>query len=135
MTKKELKQLINECISEVLMENYNDIQKIWFTPDGKIVNAGHSHEEWILRNTNIPKGYTLLDTYDNATKKGYVRGIFDGGILTLSNLPNYDFDLKKLSKYTKNAIEDYVVNKEIRLIASGKGKMLKNFMFDMEYHQ
>lgn len=107
-------------------------KKLWFTPDGKVVDVGNSHEKWILKNDpSVAKGMTLIDTYENAIKKGYVRSVHDvsSNFLTLSNLPNYDFSEKSVSKNVKNAIEDYVVDKNIDIVASGKGNILRSFAF------
>ena len=113
-----------------LDEGY-DTKKFWFTPAGKVIDAGHSHEEWIKNNDRSLMGATLVDTYENAIDKGYVRAIYDigSGFVTLSNLPNYDFSMSKLSRTVKQAIEDFVVDKEIRLVATGKGKLIKDFQF------
>ncbi len=113
-----------------LDEGY-DTKKFWFTPAGKVIDAGHSHEEWIKNNDRSLMGATLVDTYENAIAKGYVRAIYDigSGFVTLSNLPNYDFSMSKLSRTVKQAIEDFVVDKEIRLVATGKGKLIKDFQF------
>ena len=109
-------------------------KKYWFTPTGKVVDVGNSHEDWIIYNDRALMGATLVDTYENAINKGYVRGVYDisSGFLTLSNLPNYDFSSSKLRKETKAAIEDYIINKNIKIVATGKGKLLKDFMFNME---
>jgi GH24 family phage-related lysozyme (muramidase) len=109
-------------------------KKYWFTPTGKVVDVGNSHEDWIKNNDRALMGSTLVDTYENAINKGYVRGVYDisSGFLTLSNLPNYDFSSSKLRKETKAAIEDYIINKNIKIVATGKGKLLKDFMFNME---
>ena len=113
-----------------LDEGY-DTKKFWFTPTGKVIDAGHSHEEWIKNNDRSLMGATLVDTYENAIAKGYVRAIYDmgSGFVTLSNLPNYDFSMSKLSRTVKQSIEDFVVDKEIRLVATGKGKLIKDFQF------
>jgi len=113
-----------------LDEGY-DTKKYWFTPSGNVVDAGNSHESSIAKIDRSLVGSTLVDTYENAIAKGYVRAIHDigSGFLTLSNLPNYDFTMSKLGRSTKQAIEDFVVDKEIRLVASGKGKLLKDFEF------
>jgi hypothetical protein len=128
MNDLDFKNLIDECIEKILNESFllneNDfLIKVWFTPDGKVVNAGYSHEEWIVNNTDIPKGRNVLDTYDNAIAKGYVRAIYDpaGGMMTLSNSSNYNFDNTKLSTSTRNVIKNYIVNKKISIVASGRG--------------
>lgn len=114
-----------------LDEGWDNTKKYWFTPQGKVIDAGHSHEEWIKNNDRSLMGATLIDTYENAVSKGYVRGIHDigSGFLTLSNLPNYDFSMSKINRSVKQAIEDFVVDKEIRLVATGKGKLIKDFEF------
>lgn len=114
-----------------LDEGWDNSKKYWFTPQGKVIDAGHSHEEWIKNNDRSLMGATLIDTYENAVSKGYVRGIHDigSGFLTLSNLPNYDFSMSKINRSVKQAIEDFVVDKEIRLVATGKGKLIKDFEF------
>jgi ethanolamine utilization protein EutQ (cupin superfamily) len=128
MKKSQLKQLIKECIEEILKEGWGEI-KIWFTPDGKVVNAGGSHEEWIVQNTNVPKGFTVIDTYDNAVARGYVRGIYDGDMLTLANGHNYAFDLGKVSNTTRNAIKKFIDDKEITIVGEGRGgRLLKDLM-------
>ena len=133
MNKGQLKQLIKECIEEVLKESWNE-KKLWFTPEGKVVDAGGSHEEWIVKNTNVPKGFTVIDTYDNAVAKGYVRGIYDGDMLTLANGHNYAFDLSKVSKTTRNAIEDFIIDKEIRIVGDGRGGgLIKSLMFNRDF--
>lgn len=114
-----------------LDEGWDNTKKYWFTPQGKVIDAGHSHEEWIKNNDRSLMGATLIDTYENAVSKGYVRGIYDigSGFLTLSNLPNYDFSMSKINRSVKQAIEDFIVDKEIRLVATGKGKLIKDFEF------
>jgi len=178
MNKNELKQIIKECISEVLEEKWSRKykksidcnhpkgfsqkahcharklrksgvktksksineswleKKLWFTPNGRTVDAGGSHEDWIKNNDkSVPVGFTLIDTYNNAVDRGYVRGIYDGDMLTLSNLPSYDFSMAKLNRKTKETIEDFVIEKNIRIVASGRGNLLKSFQFDRELAQ
>jgi len=120
----------SDVVTDELDESY-DVKKYWVTPQGKIVDAGNSHEDWIKNNDRPLMGTTLVDTYENAVAKGYVRVIYDigSGFLTLSNLPNYDFSMSKINRSVKQAIEDFVVNKEIRLVATGKGKLIKDFQF------
>jgi len=109
-------------------------KKYWFTPNGKVVDVGNSHEDWIKNNDKSLVGATLVDTYENAVAKGYVRGVFDiqSEFLTLSNLPNYDFLSSKLRRETKDAIEDFIIDKNIKIVATGKGKLLKDFIFNTE---
>ena len=109
-------------------------KKYWFTPNGKVVDVGNSHEDWIKNNDKSLVGVTLVDTYENAVAKGYVRGVFDiqSEFLTLSNLPNYDFLSSKLRRETKAAIEDFIIDKNIKIVATGKGKLLKDFIFNTE---
>jgi GH24 family phage-related lysozyme (muramidase) len=109
-------------------------KKYWFTPNGKVVDVGNSHEDWIKNNDKSLVGATLVDTYENAVAKGYVRGVFDiqSEFLTLSNLPNYDFLSSKLRRETKAAIEDFIIDKNIKIVATGKGKLLKDFIFNTE---
>lgn len=113
------------------LDESSNIKKYWFTPAGKVVGAGNSHEEWIKNNDRSLTGSTLIDTYENAIARGYVRAIHDigSGFLTLSNLPNYDFLMSKLNRSVKQAIEDFVADKEIDLVATGKGKLIKDFEF------
>jgi hypothetical protein len=63
-----------------------------------------------------------------------VRGVFDiqSEFLTLSNLPNYDFSSSKLRRETKAAIEDFIIDRNIKIVATGKGKLLKDFIFNTE---
>ena len=133
MNRGQLKKLIKECIEEVLKEGWGEI-KIWFTPDGKVINAGNSHEEWIIKNTKIPRGLTVIDTYDNAVAKGYVRGIYDDDILTLANGYNYAFDLGKVSNTTRKAIKNFIADKEIRIVGAGRsGNLIKDLMPNSEW--
>lgn len=104
--------------------------KYWFTPDGRVVNAGDSHEGWIIKNdSSIPRGATLLDTYESAIKKGYVRGIYDTDtkFLMLSNLPNYDFAMSSVKMPVVKAIKGFIAEKNIDLVGSGKGRILSDF--------
>jgi len=112
----------SKSINESWME-----KKLWFTPDGEVVYAGGSHEEWIKNNDrSVPIGFNLIDTYNNATDRGYVRGIYDGDMLTLSNLPSYEFSKIKLKSLTQKAIQDFIEQKKIRIIATGRGNILKS---------
>jgi GH24 family phage-related lysozyme (muramidase) len=111
-------------------------KKYWITPEGNVVEAGVSHEEWIIKNDpSVKKGITLIDTYENAIKKGYIRAIVDTStnFLMLSNMPNYDFSLQgnqslnipPVVGVVKDGILDFIKKKEIRLVATGKGKLLE----------
>lgn len=104
--------------------------KYWFTPNGNVINAGDSHEQWIIKNDpTIPRGATLIDTYENAVKKGYVRGIYDtdSKFLMLSNLPNYDFAMSQVRMSVIKAIKNFIAEKDVDLVGSGKGKILNDF--------
>lgn len=111
-------------------------KKYWFKPDGTVVEAGYSHEEWIRNNDPSLVGSTLIDTYDNAIKKGYIRAVLDlnHNFLTLSNLENYDFSMNgdpiknipAVNSSIKNAIKDFIAEKGILLTATGKGKIIKD---------
>lgn len=111
------------------------IKKYWFTPDGKVVEAGYSHEEWIRQNDASLVGATLIDTYDNAVKKGYIRAVLDlnHNFLTLSNMQNYDFSMNgdsntpAVNSSVKDAIKNFIADKAILLTANGKGKIIKDF--------
>ena len=110
-------------------------KKYWFTPDGKVVEAGYSHEEWIRNHDSSLVGATLIDTYDNAVKKGYIRAVLDlnHNFLTLSNLQNYDFSMNgdsnipAVNSSVKDAIKNFIADKAILLTATGKGKIIKDF--------
>lgn len=130
MKGSKLKLLIKECIREILNESYEI--KLWFTPSGKTVKVNNegSHENWIRNNTDIPIGKTLIDTYENAISRGYIRGVKSGYGLTLSNLPNYGFDLNKVKRSVKQSIEDYVVNNDIEMVVDGRGNLIKDFIFN-----
>jgi len=112
-------------------------KKYWFTPDGKVEDANISHEEWIIKNDpSIPRGSTLIHTYENAIKKGYIRGILDtsSNFLTLSNTPNYDFSLQgnssinipPVSGIVKDAILNFTKEKKIEIVATGRGTIIKD---------
>ena len=109
-------------------------KKYWFTPNGKVVEAGYSHEEWIKQNDPSLVGKTLVDTYDNAVKKGYIRAILDlnHNFLTLSNMQNYDFSMNgdsnipAVNSSVKDAIKNFIADKGILLTATGKGKIIKD---------
>ena len=110
-------------------------KKYWFTPDGKVVEAGYSHEEWIRNHDSSLVGATLIDTYDNAVKKGYIRAVLDlnHNFLTLSNMQNYDFSMNgdsnipAINSSVKDAIKNFIADKAILLTATGKGKIIKDF--------
>jgi GH24 family phage-related lysozyme (muramidase) len=112
-------------------------KKYWFKPDGTMAEAGYSHEEWIRNNDPSLVGSTLIDTYDNAVKKGYIRAVLDlnHNFLTLSNLENYDFSMNgdssknipAVNSSVKNSIKDFIAEKGILLTATGKGKIIKDF--------
>ena len=110
-------------------------KKYWFTPDGKVVEAGYSHEEWIRNHDSSLVGATLIDTYDNAVKKGYIRAVLDlnHNFLTLSNMQNYDFSMNgdsntpTVNSSIKDAIKNFIADKGILLTATGKGKIIKDF--------
>lgn len=109
-------------------------KKYWFTPDGKVVEAGYSHEEWIRNHDASLVGATLIDTYDNAIKKGYIRAVLDlnHNFLTLSNMQNYDFSMNgdsnipAVNSSVKDAIKNFIADKRILLTATGKGKIIKD---------
>jgi hypothetical protein len=111
-------------------------KKYWFKPDGTVVEAGYSHEEWIRKNDPSLVGPTLVDTYDNAVKKGYIRAVLDlnHNFLTLSNMQNYDFSMNgdanknipAVNSSVKNSIKDFIAEKGILLTATGKGKIIKD---------
>jgi hypothetical protein len=111
-------------------------KKYWFTPDGKVVEAGYSHEDWIRNHDSSLVGATLIDTYDNAIKKGYIRAVLDlnHNFLTLSNMQNYDFSMNgdanknipAVNSSVKNSIKDFIAEKGILLTATGKGKIIKD---------
>ena len=111
-------------------------KKYWVTPDGKVVEAGYSHEDWIKQNAPELTGQTLVDTYDNAVKKGYIRTVLDlnHNFLTLSNLENYDFSMNgdpnknipAVKSVVLDAIRNFIVEKGILITATGKGKIIKD---------
>ena len=114
----------------------SSVKKYWITPDGKVVEVGYSHEDWIKQNAPELTGQTLIDTYDNAVKKGYIRTVldFNHNFLTLSNLENYDFSMngdpnKNIPAVKSNvldAIRNFIAEKGILLTATGKGKIIKD---------
>jgi hypothetical protein len=111
-------------------------KKYWFTPNGNVAEAGYSHEDWIKKNEPELAGQTLIDTYDNATKKGYVRAVLDNrsNFLMLSNLENYDFSMNgdprknipSISSSVLDAIKNFIAEKGILLVATGKGNIIKD---------
>ena len=111
-------------------------KKYWVTPDGKVVEAGYSHEDWIKQNAPELTGQTLVDTYDNAVKKGYIRTVLDlnHNFLTLSNLENYDFSMNgdpnknipAVKSVVLDAIRNFIAEKGILITATGKGKIIKD---------
>ena len=113
-----------------LIKEYGSVKKLWFTPTGQVVDVGNSHENWIVANDkSIKKGSTLIHTYENAIKAGYVRGIYDfeNGFLTLSNLPNYELIVSNINGIVKRSIENFISDKNIRYVASGKGRIIHDF--------
>ena len=111
-------------------------KKYWFTPNGNVAEAGYSHEDWIKKNEPELAGQTLIDTYDNAIKKGYVRAVLDNrsNFLMLSNLENYDFSMNgdprknipSISSSVLDAIKNFIAEKGILLVATGKGNIIKD---------
>jgi GH24 family phage-related lysozyme (muramidase) len=109
-------------------------KKYWFKPDGTVAEAGYSHEEWIKNNDSSLVGDTLVDTYDNAIRKGYVRAVLDmrHNFLTISNLENYDFSMngnKNVPAVKSNvldAIRNFIAEKSILITATGKGDIIKD---------
>ncbi len=77
----------------------------------------------------------MIDTYDNAVKKGYIRAVLDlnHNFLTLSNMQNYDFSMNgdsnipAVNSSVKDAIKNFIADKAILLTATGKGKIIKDF--------
>ena len=115
-------------------------KKYWVTPEGNVVEAGYSHEEWIRNNVPDLKGSNLIHTYDNAIRKGYIRVILDlnHGFLTLSNMENYDFSMNgdpnknipAVKSTVLDAIKNFVKEKNIIMVATGKGKLIKDLSVD-----
>ncbi len=112
-------------------------KKYWFKPDGTVVEAGYSHEEWIRKNDPSLVGPTLVDTYDNAVKKGYIRAVLDlnHNFLTLSNLENYDFSMNgntnqnvpAVKSSVLDTIRNFIEEKGVLITTTGKG----NFIDDL----
>ena len=65
----------------------------------------------------------MIDTYENAIKIGYVRGMHNltYDTLSISNLPNYNFNVNTVRRKTKESILDYVMNHNIEIVSDGKG--------------
>ena len=111
-------------------------KKYWFTPSGTVAEAGYSHEDWIKENDPSLVGRTLIDTYDNAVKKGYIRAVLDTShnFLTLSNLQNYDFSMNgntnqnvpAVKSSVLDAIRNFIAEKGILITATGKGNIIKD---------
>ena len=111
-------------------------KKYWFTPSGTVAEAGYSHEDWIKENDPSLVGRTLIDTYDNAVKKGYIRAVLDTShnFLTLSNLQNYDFSMNgntnqnvpAVKSSVLDAIRNFIAEKGILITATGKGNLIKD---------
>jgi GH24 family phage-related lysozyme (muramidase) len=114
-------------------------KKYWFTPDGTYEDAGNSHEQWFKNNVPELTGANLVQTYDKAIQKGYIRAIHDisagTGMLMLSNLKNYGFALEgstvegipAVSPKVVDAIRGFVEEKSVLIVATGKGNILKQF--------
>ena len=104
-------------------------KKYWFTPSGTVAEAGLSHEDWIKQNDPSLVGTTLVGTYDNAIKKGYIRAVVQHGFLMLSNLENSDFSMNgntsqnvpAVKLIVLDAIKNFIAEKKIEITASGRG--------------
>ena len=104
-------------------------KKYWFTPSGTVAEAGLSHEDWIKQNDPSLVGTTLVGTYDNAIKKGYIRAVVQHGFLMLSNLENSDFSMNgntsqnvpAVKLIVLDAIKNFIAEKNIQITASGRG--------------
>jgi hypothetical protein len=104
-------------------------KKYWFTPSGTVAEAGLSHEDWIKNNDPSLVGTTLVGTYDNAIKKGYIRAVVQHGFLMLSNLENSDFSMNgntsqnvpAVKLIVLDAIKNFIAEKDIKITASGRG--------------
>jgi hypothetical protein len=109
-------------------------KKYWFTPSGTVAEAGLSHEGWIKNNDPSLVGATLVDTYDNAIRKGYIRAVVMYDVLFLSNMLNHDFSMNGNSNdnipvvksIVLDAIKNFVKEKNIKSVATGKGKPIKD---------
>jgi hypothetical protein len=114
-------------------------KKYWFTPSGTVAEAGWSHEEWIKQNDPSLVGTTLVGTYDNAIKKGYIRAVVQHGFLMLSNLENSDFSMNgntsqnvpAVKSTVLDAIKNFIAEKDIKITASGRGgNIIKDLSID-----
>jgi len=109
-------------------------KKYWITPAGKIEDVQGKHEHWIKQHDPSLVGGDVIDTYDNAIKKGYIRVVLDKGFLTLSNLPNFDFlidgdsrlGIPSVKKESKDSIIEFIKENNITLVATGKGNLIGN---------
>jgi len=115
-------------------------KKHWFTPSGTVAEAGLSHEGWIKNNDPSLVGATLVDTYDNAIRKGYIRAVVMYDVLFLSNMLNHDFSMNGNSNdnipvvksIVLDAIKNFVKEKNIKSVATGKAKPIKDLSPDEE---
>ena len=115
-------------------------KKYWFTPSGTVAEAGLSHEGWIKNNDPSLVGATLVDTYDNAIRKGYIRAVVMYDVLFLSNMLNHDFSMNgnsndnipMVKSIVLDAIKNFVKEKNIKSVATGKGKPIKDLSPDEE---
>jgi hypothetical protein len=114
-------------------------KKYWFTPSGTVAEAGLSHEDWIKQNDPSLVGATLVGTYDNAIKKGYIRAVVQHGFLMLSNLENSDFSMNgntsqnvpAVKSIVLDAIKNFIAEKDIKITASGRGgNIIKDLSID-----
>jgi GH24 family phage-related lysozyme (muramidase) len=114
-------------------------KKYWFTPSGTVAEAGLSHEDWIKQNDPSLVGTTLVGTYDNAIKKGYIRAVVQHGFLMLSNLENSDFSMNgntsqnvpAVKSIVLDAIKNFIAEKDIKITASGRGgNIIKDLSID-----
>jgi hypothetical protein len=111
-------------------------KKYWITPEGTIEDVDHSHEDWIKKNKPELAGDNLVQTYDNATKNGYIRAVWDtnSNFLMLSNLQNYDFSMTgntnqnvpPVKQIVLDAIRNFIAEKGILITATGKGNIIKD---------
>ena len=100
--------------------------KIWITPKGTVeVVKYQKHEDWIKHNDSSLLGYGPDATYLNAIKKGYIKGSIQYGMMSLSNLENYNFSLRgggdtpPVSTKIKDALVKFIEENNIRIISSG----------------
>jgi len=114
-------------------------KKYWFTPSGTVAEAGMSHEDWIKQNDPSLVGATLVGTYDNAIKKGYIRAVVQHGFLMLSNLENSDFSMNgntsqnvpAVKSIVLDTIKNFIAEKDIKITASGRGgNIIKDLSID-----